>query len=80
VAAYDAGATLAVANYDGQRANPVLVARSWWPAVADLHGDVGVRSLMTPENVTDVDCTGTGRPDDVDTRDDLERIAREMEE
>ncbi len=80
VAAYDAGATLAAACYDGQRANPVLVARSWWPAAAELRGDVGLRALMTPESVTEVDCTGTGRPDDVDTTEDLERLAREMEE
>jgi molybdenum cofactor cytidylyltransferase len=78
-AAYDAGAALAAASYHGERANPVLLARSLWPAARRLRGDVGVRALMAQTPVVDVDCTDTGRPDDVDTPADLERIAREME-
>ena len=79
VAAYDAGATLAVATYGGRRQNPVLLARELWPRVRKLSGDVGARALMDEVPVTEVDCTGTGRPDDVDTVEDLERVAREME-
>jgi CTP:molybdopterin cytidylyltransferase MocA len=78
-AAYDAGATLAVATYDGRRANPVLIARSLWPRIGELRGDVGARALMDRVPVTEVDCTDTGSPADVDTPADLERIAREME-
>ena len=77
--AYDAGATLAVATYAGQRQNPVLIARTLWPRVRELRGDVGARALMDQVTVTDVDCTDTGSPADVDTPADLERIAREME-
>ena len=36
--AYDAGATLAVATYAGQRQNPVLIARPLWPRVARAAG------------------------------------------
>ena len=77
--AYDAGATLAVATYTGQRRNPVLIARALWPRVAALRGDVGARALMQDETVTEVDCTDTGTPADIDTPADLERVAREME-
>ena len=78
-AAYDAGASFAVATYNGQRQNPVLIGRQHWPAVMKLRGDVGARSLMGVIEVTNVDCTGTGRPDDVDTAEDLARLMREME-
>jgi molybdenum cofactor cytidylyltransferase len=78
-AAYDAGATFAVATYKGQRHNPVLIGRVHWPAVARLRGDVGARSLMDTLAVVEVDCDNTGRPDDVDTTEDLARMQREME-
>ena len=78
-AAYDAGATLAVATYAGHRGNPVLIGRSLWPRVDELRGDVGARALMDEVTATEVDCTDTGSPADVDTPADLERIAREME-
>jgi molybdenum cofactor cytidylyltransferase len=70
-AAHERGATLAVATYDGRRANPVLLDRSVWPAAATLSGDVGARALMTGTDVVEVECTGTGDPADVDTLDDL---------
>jgi molybdenum cofactor cytidylyltransferase len=74
VAAHDRGATLAVATYAGQRANPVLLDRSLWPDVRTLHGDTGARALMGLHTVTEVDCTGTGDPTDVDTLDDLRAL------
>jgi CTP:molybdopterin cytidylyltransferase MocA len=77
--AYDAGATLAVATYAGVRQNPVLIARTLWPRVDELRGDVGARALMDAVTVTEVDCTDTGSPADIDTPADLERMAREME-
>ena len=77
--AYDAGATLAVATYGGVRQNPVLIARPLWPRVGQLRGDVGARALMDELTVTEVDCTDTGSPADIDTPADLERVAREME-
>ena len=77
--AYHAGATLAVATYAGRRYNPVLIARPLWPRVHRLRGDVGARALMDETTVTEVDCTDTGSPADIDTPADLERVAREME-
>lgn len=78
-AAYDPATPLVVATYGGRRGNPVLLGRPLWPEVARLSGDVGARALMDSAAVLEVDCTDTGRPDDIDTPDDLERAAREME-
>ena len=72
--AHTQGARLAVATYAGQRANPVLLDRSLWPAAAQLRGDVGARALMATSDVVEVDCTGTGDPSDVDTLDDLRAL------
>jgi len=79
IAAYRAGARVAVAAYHGQPRNPVLLAREHWPAAITLAaGDVGARPFLRahPDLVTLVECADTGRPDDVDTPQDLARIAR----
>lgn len=73
-AAHEAGASLAVATYAGERANPVLVARSLWDEARALRGDVGARALMGTHAVVEVDCTGLGSPLDVDTLDDLHAL------
>lgn len=78
-AAYDAGADFAVATYGGQRQNPVLIGRELWPRVRTLRGDVGARGLMASVPPVEVACDDTGRPDDIDTAEDLARIEREME-
>jgi nicotine blue oxidoreductase len=78
IAAYQAGATVAVAAYDGRPRNPVLLAREHWPEViAMATGDQGARAFLRarPDLVTLVECGDTGRPDDIDTPADLERIA-----
>ena len=72
--AHEDGAALAVATYDGVRGNPVLVARSLWPEARRLDGDRGARVLMRSHPVIEVPCDGTGRPDDVDTIEDLQRV------
>ena len=69
-AAAAGGAALAVATYDGVRANPVAIRRALWPAARALTGDAGARQRMDGSEV-EVDCTGTGDPADVDTLDDL---------
>jgi CTP:molybdopterin cytidylyltransferase MocA len=78
IAAYQAGAGVAVAAYGGKPRNPVLLAREHWPEViATATGDQGARAFLRarPELVTLVECGDTGRPDDIDTPADLEHIA-----
>ncbi len=78
IAAYQAGAAVAVASYAGQPRNPVLIARAHWQAAAAAAvGDTGARQFLRahPELVTEVECGDTGRPDDLDTSADLDRIA-----
>jgi CTP:molybdopterin cytidylyltransferase MocA len=78
IAAYEAGAGVAVAAYGGKPRNPVLLAREHWPEViATATGDQGARGFLRarPELVTLVECGDTGRPDDIDTPADLEHIA-----
>ncbi len=70
IAAHDAGASVAVACYDGKPRNPVLIAREHFAEVAALAaGDVGARPFLRahPELVMAVECGDTGRPDDIDT-------------
>ncbi|MGN6300092.1 MAG: nucleotidyltransferase family protein [Angustibacter sp.] len=64
----------AQASYDGTPAHPVRLAREVWAdVVAAASGDQGARVWLRqhPDDVTLVDCTGTGHPRDVDTPADL---------
>jgi nicotine blue oxidoreductase len=77
IGARAAGASVAVACYDGRPRNPVLIGREHWPEVIELAvGDVGARPFLRAHQdlVTEVECGDTGRPDDLDTPDDLARI------
>jgi CTP:molybdopterin cytidylyltransferase MocA len=77
IAAFHAGASVAVAAYGGQPRNPVLLGREHWAEVTALAaGDAGARAFLQahPELVTLVECGDTGRPDDIDTSEDLARI------
>ncbi len=78
IAAYRAGASVAVAAYDGRPRNPVLLAREHWPEVIETAtGDQGARAFLRarPDLVTLVECGDTGHPDDIDTPADLDGIA-----
>jgi nicotine blue oxidoreductase len=77
IAAHAAGATVAVAAYDGKPRNPVLIAREHWPeVVAMAAGDAGARPFLRshPDLVTLVECGDTGSPDDIDTPEELARV------
>jgi nicotine blue oxidoreductase len=79
IAAYASGARVAVACYEGRARNPVLISREHWPAVVALAiGDVGARPFLRahPNLVTRVECGDVGRPDDIDSPEDLARAER----
>ena len=73
-AAYDSGTELAVATYEGVRANPVLVGRTLWPEALTLVGDAGARQLFSRHEVIDIECGDTGRCVDVETPEELAAI------
>lgn len=77
IAAHQAGASVAVACYAGEPRNPVLISREHWPeVVAVATGDVGARAFLRahPGLITHVECADTGRPDDIDSPEDLARV------
>jgi nicotine blue oxidoreductase len=80
--AYRQGAGLAAAGYEGKRRNPVLFARRYWSEVAAAaEADLGARGFLQANRdlITLVECGDIGRPDDLDTADDLDRITKLIE-
>lgn len=63
------------ATYGGTPGHPVLLERSLIERVGDLTGDVGARAIIADARVADVGCDGHGRPDDIDTRRQLDNAA-----
>jgi CTP:molybdopterin cytidylyltransferase MocA len=67
-----AGAPAVRATYGGEPGHPVLIERELFAAAGTLRGDTGARDLLESVDVRLVPCDGLGRPDDVDTREQLE--------
>jgi molybdenum cofactor cytidylyltransferase len=64
------------ATYEGCPGHPVLIKRRLFDAVRSLRGDAGARELLAAAGVREVESAQLCRPDDVDTRDDLEAARR----
>lgn len=78
----DAREPAARAAYDGRPGHPVLIKRRLFGAIEGLRGDAGARDLLAGAGLRSLECGHLCRPDDVDTRDDLEaarRLAAEVE-
>lgn len=77
LAAFDptAHAAICVPTHQGQRGNPVLFAREFFPAMMSLSGDVGARSIVKENaaRVREVAMPDAGVLSDVDTPDELNR-------
>lgn len=77
VEAFEHGARVAVATYEGAPRNPVLFAREVWTLLeSELAGDEGARRFIRrhPGLVTEVPCDGVADPADVDTAEDLRDV------
>ena len=71
------GARAAVASYDGQPRNPVILDATTWSEVCEsAHGDVGARDWLRAhaDEVRHVACDDLGSDTDIDTPDDLDRL------
>lgn len=82
IAAWRAGAPdAAVATYDGEARNPVLLdRRAWTSAAVSATGDRGARAFLRgayDARVVEVPCDGTGSPADLDTPEQLADLSRQ---
>jgi molybdenum cofactor cytidylyltransferase len=77
----DRGALAVVPTIDGQRGNPVLWSRRFFPDLMAIEGDVGARQLIGRygEAVAEVPVTGQAALLDVDTPEALAGLKAEIE-
>ena len=75
------GALIAVPTIDGQRGNPVVWTRRFFPELMAVEGDIGARHLigLYSEAVAEVPLTGTAALTDVDTPEALAAVKAELE-
>lgn len=78
----ETGAPIVQPRYAEGRGNPVLIARSLFPALLELTGDTGARPLIKQhaEVVHLVDLRELPRPDDIDTPEDYARVRARFED
>lgn len=60
------------AIYGSRPGHPIVLERALFSGLTALSGDAGARELLARSRVCDADCGGLGRPDDVDTPEELE--------
>ena len=75
------GALVVVPTINGERGNPVVWSRRFFPDLLGVEGDVGARNLFSrfPEAVVEVPLTGKAALIDVDTPEALKRVQAELE-
>src|SRR5699024_8302444 len=76
--AREQGARAAVATYNGNQRNPVMLGREYWSTVYGMAvNDVGARAFLRAYShvVTPVACDDIADPEDIDTEEDLERLS-----
>ena len=82
IAAFDPekGVLVVVPTIAGQRGNPVVWSRRFFPELSALDGDIGARRLFAnyPEAVVEVPVTENGILVDVDTPDALDAVRAEF--
>ena len=71
----EAGHAIGVPVHNGKRGNPVLWARRFFPAMTEVHGDVGARHLIGdyPDLVYEVEFGDTAVLTDLDTPEEWSR-------
>ncbi|WP_017587334.1 nucleotidyltransferase family protein [Nocardiopsis ganjiahuensis] len=77
VEAFELGARAAVATYNGNPRNPVMLGREHWSTVYSMaEQDVGARPFLRAYShlVTAVACDDIASPEDIDTEEDLARL------
>ena len=83
IAAFDPerGALVVVPTIDGQRGNPVVWSRRFFPDLMAIEGDIGARHLIGsyPEAVAEVPVAGEAALTDVDTPESLSAVKAEIE-
>jgi molybdenum cofactor cytidylyltransferase len=74
------GGPFIVPLYEGEWGNPVLLARGTWQYLEGLRGDTGARPILRKnmDMVLEVPVPGPA-PDDIDTREDYQRVRRRIE-
>jgi molybdenum cofactor cytidylyltransferase len=77
----DKGALVVVPTIEGERGNPVVWSRRFFPDLMAVEGDVGARYLIGryAEAVTEVPLTGKAALTDVDTPEALQAVKAELE-
>jgi molybdenum cofactor cytidylyltransferase len=75
------GALIAVPAMDGQRGNPVVWSRRFFPELMTVEGDIGARQLIArySEAVAEVPVSGSATLTDIDTPEALDAVKAELE-